>query len=616
MDTEGKKLKFNTAIITYPSDYNGSLTIQSIIEKYKEIMIPTTKVVIAKEEADEEIQRDHYHLYWDDKKQKQVRTNYFDIDLPQPMIVFIHPDKGKTREYKYLSELESQLGWDNGEEMVAKLDMYVKEHSEEYASYEILTKAHPNIQLKREWGDKYFMLRYVVKQKLLVRTNFNIEEELKYLQENCDELYERANELIQQNLLSELNIKTVDELIILLKKYKESCKRKKRTNRKNGRKGGEDNPDYSTAEWDLCQLIRRTMYENEGITKNEMLKKIKECEEWWFIYASKYVNYNKLLNDLFKDKPLAKPKRNYNFKFWLPRQLFDYIQWLDQWVMNWTTGQKDKCEHRPKGLVLIGGSRTGKTSLMSLIGEFTYFKNIWNSDNWEYLPPYTIMDDMDAQDEGKGLSFSWFKPWFGAQDAITITDKYRPKEDIFNGKPLIWLNNYDIEETFKSKTAQDYIKKNMIYVNIGNQKLYEKPEPFEWIEGHSDYVEWDPKSTWFYQNVVLFRERGYTEDVIRDKINVLKEKASNSNTTTPVIDVDVDDIDTDSNKENVDPNASTSTHQPQELIWINETDKLIEKFEEIEPLADRQKRIHHEQERGRPNKRIRSQNKGKSRSYE
>ena len=194
MDTEGKKLKFNTAIITYPSDYNGSLTIQSIIEKFKEIMIPTTKVVIAKEEADEEIQRDHYHLYWDDKKQKQVRTNYFDIDLPQPMIVFIHPDKGKTREYKYLSELESQLGWDNGEEMVAKFDMYVKERSEEYDSYEILTKAHPNIQLKREWGDKYFMLRYVVKQKLLVRTNFNIEEELKYLQENCDELYDRANE--------------------------------------------------------------------------------------------------------------------------------------------------------------------------------------------------------------------------------------------------------------------------------------------------------------------------------------------------------------------------------------------------------------------------------------
>lgn len=612
MDTEGKKLKFNTAIITYPSDYNGSLTIQSIIEKFKEIMIPTTKVVIAKEEADEEIQRDHYHLYWDDKKQKQVRTNYFDIDLPQPMIVFIHPDKGKTREYKYLSELESQLGWDNGEEMVAKLDMYVKERSEEYDSYEILTKAHPNIQLKREWGDKYFMLRYVVKQKLLVRTNFNIEEELKYLQENCDELYDRANELIQENLLSELNIKTVDELIVLLKKYKESCKRRKRTNRKNGRKGGEDSPDYSNAEWDLCQLIRRTMYENEGITKNEMLKKIKECEEWWFIYASKYVNYNKLLNDLFKDKPLAKPKRNYHFKFWLPRQLFDYIQWLDQWVMNWTTGQKDKCEHRPKGLVLIGGSRTGKTSLMSLIGEFTYFKNIWNSDNWEYLPPYTIMDDMDAQDEGKGLSFSWFKPWFGAQDAITITDKYRPKEDIFNGKPLIWLNNYDIEETFKSKTAQDYIKKNMIYVNIGNQKLYEKPEPFEWIEGHSDYVEWDPKSTWFYQNVVLFRERGYTEDVIRDKINILKEKASTSTV------IDVDDIDTDSNKENIDPNAnaSTSTHQPRELIWINETDKIIEKFEEIEPLADRQKRIHHEQERGRPNKRIRSQNKGKSRSYE
>ena len=82
------------------------------------------------------------------------------------------------------------------------------------------------------------------------------------------------------------------------------------------------------------------------------------------------------------------------------------------------------------------------------MGDFSYFKNVWNVDNWEGLPPFTVMDDMDAQDEGKGLSFSWFKPWFGAQDSMTVTDKYRPKTDILNGKPLIWLNNFDIKETF------------------------------------------------------------------------------------------------------------------------------------------------------------------------
>ena len=175
--------------------------------------------------------------------------------------------------------------------------------------------------------------------------------------------------------------------------------------------------------------------------------------------------------------------------------------WLDKWVENWTTG-REQCERRPKGLILIGASRTGKSSLMSLLGDYVYFKNIWSSDNWEYLPPYTIMDDMDAADEGKGLSFSWFKPWFGAQDSITITDKYRPKEDISNGKPLIWLNNFDINETFKSETALDYIRRNMVYVNIGNRNLFTKPEGMDIYQ----YKEFDPKTTWYYRNVVHPKE--------------------------------------------------------------------------------------------------------------
>ena len=167
-------LVFNTAIITYPSDYNKLLTIELIIDKFRSITTDTTKVVIAQEDPDEDIQRTHYHLYWDDKTQKQVTTTYFDITLPEPVVCLIHPDK--TREYKTLYEMECQLSWDNGEEMVAKLDDFVKKNKEEYESYEVLNKAHPNIQLKKEWGDKYFMLKYVLKQKLIIRTNFNVDE--------------------------------------------------------------------------------------------------------------------------------------------------------------------------------------------------------------------------------------------------------------------------------------------------------------------------------------------------------------------------------------------------------------------------------------------------------
>ena len=197
MGRNNNTLLFNTAIITYPSDYNRLLSLPLIINKFKSIMTPTTKVVIAQEDPDEEIQRTHYHLYWDDKKRKEVSTNYFDIDLPEPVVVFIHEDK--TREYRFLAEMENQLCWDNGEEMVAKLDEYTKK--EGFKEYDVLKKAHPNIQLKKEWGDRYFMLKYVVKQKLIVRSNFNLEDELNYLQDNRDELVERAKELIAENVM-------------------------------------------------------------------------------------------------------------------------------------------------------------------------------------------------------------------------------------------------------------------------------------------------------------------------------------------------------------------------------------------------------------------------------
>lgn len=552
-----ERLNFTTAIITYPSDYNKLLTLELIKQKFNSLISYTTKLVIAKEEADSEIQRDHYHIYWDDKKQKSIRgTSYFDIPLPEPVVVFIHPDK--SRNYQSLNEMEQQLCWDNGEEMVAKLKKYCEDN--DYLDYDVLKVAHPNIQLKREYGDKYFMLKYVLKQKLLTQYNKNIQKDIEYLMDNMDELEERRMELILEEFLFDGNCDCLEELLILMKKYKEKMNRNLRKRKRSS--NGSSSSGYSTGssssssgsdekhsspEWELCQEIRHVMFKNQGITKNEVINMIRENEEWWYVYATSYLNYNKLINDLFKNKPNAKPQSNYDLKFWLPRSLYDYIIWLDHWVENWMTGKRELCEHRPKGLCLIGDSRTGKTSLMTLLGPFSYFKNIWNSDNWEFLPPYTIMDDMDAQDEGKGLSFSWYKPWFGSQDAITITDKYRPKEDIINGKPLIWLNNFKLEDTFKSESALRYIEKNMIIIDIGSRPLFEKPDR-RCLGGFINYVEYDPKTCWYYKNVV--------------------------------------------SKNNVDGDSeSVPNENEKNYIWIDETQKVLEKMEDIEPLSIRKEKL-------------------------
>ena len=124
MSKTNPKLTFNTAIITYPSDYDGLLTLELIISKFNSIANVSTKIVVAREDPDEEIQRIHYHLYWDDDKRKTCTTEYFDIKLTKPVVVFIK--ENGNRDYKLYTEIASQLGIDNYQEMAPKLDSYFK----------------------------------------------------------------------------------------------------------------------------------------------------------------------------------------------------------------------------------------------------------------------------------------------------------------------------------------------------------------------------------------------------------------------------------------------------------------------------------------------------------
>ena len=585
---------FNTAIITYPSDYDGLLSIGLIVDKFQSICKPTTKVLVAREDPDEEIQRIHFHCYYDDIKRKSCTTKYFDIKLQEPVIVFVHKDT--TREYEAISVTASKLGWDNGEEMVAKLDQFVIDNN--LKEYKILDVAHPNIQLKKDYyGDKYCMLKYVVKQKLIARSNFNLEEELAYLKKEHDTLMKKVEELTEKKCLKEVKIVTVDELITLGEKYLKKQQRKKLTPIQKRKRGRKSNNQFDQEVKEFVEELRLLVLQHK-LTQTEIMNKIKNNPQWWYVYCKNVINYRQLINDMFKTAPPCKPKRNYDIKFWLPRKLHTYILWLDDWVRRYTLGEK--MESRPKGLVLIGPSRTGKTTLMSLIGEFSYIKNVWNVDNWEGSTAFTIMDDMDAGDEGKGLSFCWFKPFFGAQDAVTVTDKFKPKRDIYNGKPLIWINNYDYTETFQSKTAQDYIRKNMEIVYI-HEPLFEKKE--EWIEGHTDYVEFDPKTTWYFKNVVVQDLKcpkcGAINSLRKDTNQPGQYEKDLTNWKCCICKYD---------KKTISPYS-------QPIEFIDETDEIIEKCKELkddlEPLDSRKKRLvqnkEFEKEKGRPSKRIRTE---------
>ena len=124
---EEKRLNVTTMVVTYASDYDTVLTLDmvkskltSIVEKHPNFVF---KIAVVKEHADEKIQRNHYHAYLDISKSFSFNPRtYFDIQLPDPVVILIREDK--TREYKIKSELMAEIGADNNDEFELRVATY------------------------------------------------------------------------------------------------------------------------------------------------------------------------------------------------------------------------------------------------------------------------------------------------------------------------------------------------------------------------------------------------------------------------------------------------------------------------------------------------------------
>ena len=570
VEEEGQ-VKFHTGILTYPSDFNGYLSVGVITDFLEQKFRKNKgiKIVIAREDADKKIQRNHFHIYLDSNKQLQISPRkYFDIKLPEKLVVFVGYDKKRT--YKSYEELESQLGWDSYEEMAARLSSYCCKHKWDY--FDILESCHPNLQIKKRFGSKYQMLRYVIKQGLVARANFDVEKELDYLIKNEIELQEKFKGLKEiGKLFNNKNIDIMEELKKLCrdyaKKFKNECKKEKK--------------EEEFLEWLRVKVIE------ENLTEQEIKKEILSDTAKWYIFGKNYLNYSKILNDLFS-KQVWKPEPDYNYHshWWLPRQLYDYLIWLDKWVMKWMTGkitEKDYKE-RLKSLVIIGETRTGKTELAFQFGQYTYMANLWILDQWENKSAYTIFDDIDpntAGGENKGLNFGWFKGFFACQKGIGGTDKFRKKILLKNGKPLIWLSNYTLEETFKNQKDINYIKKNCIVVEL-TKPLYEPPNPSEWIEGHSDYVEYDTKETCYYKNIylpnLLKKEEEYKKKK-EQKENEEEDDATENLEESAAEEEEEEEEDENEDKEEEEPLSERKRRLSSSKVQLEELEKANNKFE-------------------------------------
>lgn len=205
-------------------------------------------------------------------------------------------------------------------------------------------------------------------------------------------------------------------------------------------------------------------YQMEGLTQSEVFTRLAE-DGFSNELANHFNNWNGYIKKIFIEgkKPVYKSNPLYQWK--LPESL---AMWKHSCFIGWQTLMATENEwFRPRSLVLIGPSRSGKTEWARSLGHHMYFNNLINLDDWDETADYIILDDFSS-DINK--FFPCWKCFFGGQKQFVLTDKYRGKKTVHWGKPMIWLSNEDIFGKLNIEHI-NFIKANCEVVILSN-KLY------------------------------------------------------------------------------------------------------------------------------------------------
>lgn len=416
----------------------------------------------------------HYHIYLKSNKPSGYSTTdsrCFDIPLPKKIVCFYDKD----------GDLVTQKAFEDFNFDERNCEMFCKDEEFAYGtvdlptaclikSYKILCDAHPNIVFK---GNKNFdwaqgtvkMIEYVTKQDKEPISNFD-----------------------WKSLLDKLKNKNkkrkLDEIL-------------------------EDEEDFY--EWIRCLI-------NEGLTESEVWDEIRKDKRKWYLACKNYNNCSKVISNFFKRSKCEKPIP-FIGTYWVPNELYDYLIYLDNWIKLWHTEliEKIDIDHnfdycfeqfakkyptRPTPCYIVGPGNCGKTSLISCFKSFSYWCNGWNIHNYENLMAFNLFDDYDGQcgcTTMDSTDFNYIKPWFGCQQVICISGKYREPKNIKNHKPMIFISNYESSERFTEKNLKYLKEVECKFIKI---EKHMKEKPSRWtIGGFTKYKEFDFKTTWTYLNL-------------------------------------------------------------------------------------------------------------------
>lgn len=124
---------------------------------------------------------------------------------------------------------------------------------------------------------------------------------------------------------------------------------------------------------------------------------------------------------------------------------------------------------RRQSLLIVGGSRTGKTSWLNilriLMGSFLNFEHEWNMDMFWPGQVCAFSHDM-----GKG--FPYWKPIFGCQLYFNARGRYLGTRRLDWGVPSIWVCNRDDDPRKWGDGHGHYIEPNTLVYEIPRVMLF------------------------------------------------------------------------------------------------------------------------------------------------
>jgi len=187
-------------------------------------------------------------------------------------------------------------------------------------------------------------------------------------------------------------------------------------------------------------------------TKEDFINLIKQSD-----YQAYVINHDKI--EAYAEKlytRAASPPIKYPDSINLPQELMDWMG------ANFARPRPD----RPKSLILVGGTRLGKTIWARSLGNHVYWNNNFRLDTWDDQADYVVLDDIPWE------YIPAKKALLGGQREFCLSDKYRGKKTLKHGKPCILLCNPEDDPELKMKEEEKrWFWENCKWIKLHN-KLY------------------------------------------------------------------------------------------------------------------------------------------------